>query len=329
MGVSVVRYSSQGSSEPCWGVLKDSAIFPLMIDSNHHRDLMGLYYSDRQKFMSAVSDEGESISGVEFLSPVSQDIQLIAQGMNYASHRDEGRVLKQKKVDPGEVSLFYKASSSISKPNVTIIRPKGCKLLDYEIELGIIVKKAITEETQITDENLADYVGGLVLANDVSARDMMFGATYLQWYKGKSQRTFCPLGPVLYLLDDGEIDKIYKLQLNLRLNGVVRQNAVTGDLIHKPAKALAEISTFTNLKVGDCVLTGTPGGVIMGVNAKTGLAVVLNMNNDSKRRRLFTEAQLARATYLKPGDLLELEIKSLDGSIDLGKQTNQIADACH
>ena len=66
-----------------------------------------------------------------------------------------------------------------------------------------ILKTDIHKPTKVTEENAGDYIGGLILCNDVSARDFMFGAPMMQWYKGKSQRTFCPAGPILYLLDDG------------------------------------------------------------------------------------------------------------------------------
>lgn len=290
---------------------------------------MMFYSSSREAFDEAVSDTGIESKTVEFLSPLSQDIQLIAQGMNYASHRAEGRLLKTQKLEKGhfENSLFYKASSSISKPDVTILRPKNCKLLDYEIELGIVLKKAITEEVLVTEDNLGEYIGGIVLANDVSARDIMFGAPVLQWYKGKSQRTFCPMGPVLYLLENDDIRSLYSLRLTLRLNGKVMQDAYTDQLIHRPPETLTDLSRFTNVFIGDCILTGTPGGVLMNLDIKTGLAIVMNMNNDENRRRKITAAQLARTEFLKPGDVLELEIKSKDGSIDLGRQLNQIADA--
>jgi 2-keto-4-pentenoate hydratase/2-oxohepta-3-ene-1,7-dioic acid hydratase in catechol pathway len=329
MGTSIVRYNTSDYSTPSWGVLNNSTINPLSIDSNHHRDVMNMYYSDRAAFDAAIGATAIDESSVEYLSPVVQDIQLIVQGMNYASHRAEGGVFNKdnKPKEEDENLIFYKASSTISKPNETILRPKNVHLLDFEIELGFVMKKPITEAVTITDDNLGDYVGGVILANDVSARDAMFGAPAMQWFKGKSQRTFCPLGPVLYLLEGDDIKQIYSFQLTLKLNGKVRQDAVTDQLIHKPPKTLTEISQFTNLNVGDCILTGTPGGVLMNLNLKTALAIILNMKNDFKRRQKLTEAQQARENFLKPGDVLELEIKSVDGSINLGKQRNEIADA--
>lgn len=329
MGISIVRFLHPSSLKPTWGVRKPNGIHLLNISSSHHRDVISSYNLDRETFLSSISEDAIEQAPAEYLSPISQDIQLIAQGMNYDSHRAEGRVFGKDAEQSGhfENSLFYKASSSISKPNETILRPRGCKLLDYEIELGIVIKKAISSAVVVTDENLGDFIGGLVLANDVSARDIMLGAPVLQWYRGKSQRTFCPMGPVLYLMDRDEMHKIYAMRLRLSLNGRVMQDASTNLMIHKPPETLSDLSQFTNLNVGDCILTGTPGGILMDLNARTGLAIILNMNNDKKRRAKITAAQLARSKFLEPGDVLDLEIVSEDGSIDLGKQVNKIADA--
>ena len=90
------------------------------------------------------------------------------------------------------------------------------ELLDYEIELGLVIGKEISESQVITEENLHEYVAGLVIANDVSARDVQLSQT--QWYKGKSYRTFCPVGPYLYLLEKEDIPLINDLELKLWVN---------------------------------------------------------------------------------------------------------------
>ena len=325
MGTSVVRYTTSNSQTPQWGIRKDASVHALAVTADHHKEIMDLYYSNRPAFDAAVASEGVDESSVEFHAPLSQQIQLIAQGINYATHREEGGLKGD--AEDEENLIFMKASSTICKPNETILRTKGCVLLDYEIELGIVLKTDVAPGTQVTAQNLGDYVGGLILCNDVSARDFMFGAPALQWYKGKSQRTFCPAGPVLYLLDEGEASQLYSLQMTLRLNGETRQSSLTELMIHKPPATITELATFTDLSCGDCIITGTPGGVFTTMNLKSGLAILLNMKNDAKRREKFIKAQLAVGPYLQPGDILELEIASPDGSIDLGKQRNEIADA--
>tara|TARA_R110002110_G_scaffold205066_7_gene416973 strand:+ start:97215 stop:98009 length:795 start_codon:yes stop_codon:yes gene_type:complete len=264
------------------------------------------------------------MDSVHLLSPISSDVQLFCQGLNYADHRTESGI---KDAQGEENLIFMKAASSICGPNDTILRPRDCVLLDYEIELALVLKEAVSESVSVSEADLPRYVGGIVLCNDVSARDVMFGSPMLQWFRGKSQRTFCPMGPVLYLMDEADFAHLYSLQLTLKLNGAVKQSASTDLLIHRPAASLAELSTFTDFAPGDCLLTGTPGGVLAQGSLKAGLAILLNFKNDARRRQKFTRAQLAQAEFLKPGDVLELSIKTPDGTIDLGSQRNEIRDA--
>ncbi len=325
MGTSIVKYSKGNESHTSWGVLKGEVVYRINHDFSHHSNLMNSYFNDRSGFNDLVGVDEIASTEVNFHSPISDNIQMFAQGLNYATHREEAG-LKQD-AEQEENLVFCKHPSSLCGPNDDILRPEGVELLDYEIELGIILKKNINKPTQVTDENVGEYIGGLVLCNDVSARDLMFGGPMLQWFKGKSQRTFCPAGPVLYLLDEGDINKIYSLELTLKMNGKIKQQASTQQLIHKPPKTLTDVSQYANFNVGDCILTGTPGGVLGGKSLKVGLAIMLNLKNEKKRRQKFTAAQKSLATFLQPGDCLELEIKSMDGSINLGKQKNMIAQA--
>jgi len=325
MGTSIVKFSKDSDTQSDWGILKGDKVYPFKKSFLHHRDVMDCYFNTRENFNTLVTDEPILSSRLKFHSPVSDDIQMFAQGLNYASHREEAGLVQE--AEKEENLVFCKHPSSLCGPNDDILRPHGVELLDYEIELGVILKKSINEPTQVTDENLGDYLGALVLCNDVSARDLMFGGPMLQWFKGKSQRTFCPAGPVLYLLDEGEVNQLYSLELTLKMNGEVKQQGSTDQLIHKPPKTLTDISQYANLNAGDCILTGTPGGVLGSTSLKTGLAIMLNFKNPKKRRQKFTSAQKSMTTFLQPGDFLELEIKSLDGSINLGKQKSMIAQA--
>jgi 2-keto-4-pentenoate hydratase/2-oxohepta-3-ene-1,7-dioic acid hydratase in catechol pathway len=322
--MSVVNYSVTESTDQRWGIMRAGEVYPIGIEFPDHRALMRCYFGDRAAFDAAIGDEALDSGSLSYNAPIARDVQLYCQGLNYADHRAESGVS-----DKGDEEnlIFMKAASSICGPNDTIVRPKGCQLLDYEIELGLVLRRDISEPTRITEQQLADYVGGLVLCNDVSARDLMFGAPMLQWFRGKSQRTFCPTGPVLYLLDGEDLAQLYSLELKLKMNGELKQDAVTSQLIHRPAQTLSEISGFADLREGDCLLTGTPGGILAGASPKAALAILLNFTNDAKRRDKFTRAQLAKSKFLEPGDVLELQIRTADGSIDLGTQTNQIADA--
>ena len=333
MGVSLVRFLDK--SDPNrdkklqWGLLENDTVRPLAIDEDHHRDVMALFFERRPQFEAALETRVVKLADVEFVAPLSRQIQLLAQGLNYIDHRVEGGYQAKTEQDAStseENLLFQKASSTISAPNVTILRPTDTKLLDYEIELGIVLKRDIVGAVTVTDDNLNDYVGGWILCNDVSSRDEMFGAPAMQWYKGKSQRTFCPAGPVLFLPEQDDFKQLYNLRLQLKLNGQTMQDALTSQLIHKPPKTISELSCFSDLSSGDCILTGTPGGVLTQLTTKAALAILLNMRNDTNRRKKFTKAQLVQSKFLQPGDILELEIVSTDGAINLGRQRNEIAD---
>jgi len=323
MGISVVNYTTGDNAGSSWGVLRKGLIYPLQRQYADHREVMACYFSERETFDDSIDQTPLESGSVRFNSPISQDVQLFCQGLNYADHRSESGLSS---AGDEENLIFMKAASSICGPNETILRPRDCELLDYEIELALVLKEGVSRPTQINESDLSRYVGGLVLCNDVSARDIMFGSPMLQWFRGKSQRTFCPMGPVLYLMDAGDFSQLLSLELTLKLNGEVKQSASTDLLIHRPAATLTEISSFANLAAGDCLLTGTPGGVLVEGNLKAALAIILNLKNDKKRRRKFTEAQLAHTHFLQPGDVLELSIKTSDGAIDLGSQRNEVAD---
>jgi 2-keto-4-pentenoate hydratase/2-oxohepta-3-ene-1,7-dioic acid hydratase in catechol pathway len=325
LGTSIVRFEATAGEGPRWGVLRDANIFIIDLEMGSHRDVMQHYFKDRAGFDAAVSLKPVLVTEVALCAPVSKDIQLFCQGLNYADHRIEGGLDKGSADD--ENLMFTKAPSSICGPNDDIVRPRGCELLDYEIELGLVMKSDLLKPRSVTEDDLENLIGALVLANDVSARDFMFGAPMMQWFKGKSQRSFCPMGPVLYLLDAGDLSQLYQLQLVLKLNGEIKQKASTDLLIHKPAATLAEICRFSDIRAGDCILTGTPGGVLVNADLRTSLAIIMNFKNDKNRRAKFVAAQLAQTQFMAPGDILQLEIKSRDGSIDLGCQRNEIVEA--
>ncbi len=320
MGISIVRFTAT-DDEPQWGILQGSEIGVLGENYPSHRELLADYFDDPGRFEHAGSTR-LALADVNLLAPVTRDIQIFCQGLNYASHREEGGVSAAK----GENLIFSKPPSSICGPADDIIRPAGCELLDYEIEVALVLKKDLPPHTQVTPETLLDYVGAITLANDVSARDLMFGAPMMQWFKGKGHRTFCPTGPVLYLLDADDRDLLDNLHLTLTLNGEVRQDATTDQLIFKPAETLTELASFADVHRGDMLLTGTPGGVILNATPRVGLAILLNFTRDARRREKLVKTQKA-VRYLQPGDRLELTLTSRDQTLDLGKQQCVVVDA--
>lgn len=320
MGICVIRFK-ESEEVIRWGIVENNLVMPLSTNYASHRDLMDAF-SDNQTSLQFSTEVAVPLETLQLLSPVTSDVQIFCQGLNYASHQEEGGV----KTGKGQNLIFTKPPSSICGPRDDIIRPANCQLLDYEVELALVLKRDVPADTEITNENLLDYVGGFTLANDVSARDLCFGAPMLQWFKGKGHRTFCPTGPILYLMDSEEVDLLSNLRLTLSLNGESRQDATTDQLIFKPDETLTELAGFTNLMKGDMLLTGTPGGVILNASPKVGLAIVMNFTNDKKRREKLIKSQKG-VRYLQPGDQLKLSLETKDGSRHFGSQTNMIRDA--
>ena len=320
MGICVIRFK-ESEEVIRWGIVENNLVMPLSTHYASHRDLMDAF-SDNPTSLQFSTEVAVPLETLQLLSPVTSDVQIFCQGLNYASHQEEGGV----KTGKGQNLIFTKPPSSICGPRDDIIRPANCQLLDYEVELALVLKRDVPADTEITNENLLDYVGGFTLANDVSARDLCFGAPMLQWFKGKGHRTFCPTGPILYLMDSEEVDLLSNLRLTLSLNGESRQDATTDQLIFKPDETLTELAGFTNLMKGDMLLTGTPGGVILNASPKVGLAIVMNFTNDKKRREKLIKSQKG-VRYLQPGDQLKLSLETKDGSRHFGSQTNMIRDA--
>ena len=320
MGICVIRFK-ESEEVARWGIVENNLVMPLSTHYASHRDLMDAF-TDNPTSLQFNTEVAVPLETLHLLSPVTSDVQIFCQGLNYASHQEEGGV----KTGKGQNLIFTKPPSSICGPRDDIIRPANCQLLDYEVELALELKRDVPADTEITNENLLDYVGGFTLANDVSARDLCFGAPMLQWFKGKGHRTFCPTGPILYLMDSEEVDLLSNLRLTLSLNGESRQDATTDQLIFKPDETLTELAGFTNLMKGDMLLTGTPGGVILNASPKVGLAIVMNFTNDKKRREKLIKSQKG-VRYLQPGDQLKLSLETKDGSRHFGSQTNTIRDA--
>jgi 2-keto-4-pentenoate hydratase/2-oxohepta-3-ene-1,7-dioic acid hydratase in catechol pathway len=148
----------------------------------------------------------------------------------------------------------------------------------------------------------------------------------MQFYKGKSFRTFGPVGPRLALLDKDDLHLLRQLSLRLTVNGEVRQSDTTANLVYGPAETLSELSGVHDFAAGDLLSTGTPAGCALSVPspAMQRLAALLP---EKTKWRLFLAAQARRPQYLRPGDVVEASIRSEDGRVDLGTQRNRIIAA--
>jgi 2-keto-4-pentenoate hydratase/2-oxohepta-3-ene-1,7-dioic acid hydratase in catechol pathway len=254
------------------------------------------------------------VDGLTLVSPVTAPCRVVAQMTNYASHvTDAG-------MDPKSIPLafFRKASGSISGPFDDIVRPEHVRFMDYEVEIGLVIARDIPVGTTVTAENLADYIAGLVVTNDVSARDVQLPQT--QFYEAKSYPTFTPVGPALVLLDADELKRFGDLRLQLRVNGEVRQNAVVeGDMIYPPLQALGALARFQRLDAGDLVMTGTPVGTALSAPPKP-IEIIGNLLPPAVKWKAFFKRQANNSKYLHDGDVVELAVATDDGAIDLGCQ---------
>jgi 2-keto-4-pentenoate hydratase/2-oxohepta-3-ene-1,7-dioic acid hydratase in catechol pathway len=290
---------------------------PLAVEAHTTAELIATL-ADRQV---GAGPAVEVLAG-DLLSPVTADAQLFAQGLNYQSHAAEAQHAKRT-----SNLIFAKASSSLTGPFSPIVRPPEVQLLDYEVEFGIVLRRDIGAGDAITDATVGDYVAGVVLCNDVSARDTMFGTSFLQWYRGKGYRTFCPTGPVLLLLEPGDVaDVLSRLDLKLWVNGDLRQSATSAQLIWKPAETLAYIASTIDMRRGDMVLTGTPGGVTAPASPAMVEILKTHLLADDVRRDALRVEMTKGRPFLKPGDLVTATLAELDG-ISLGGLANPVIDA--
>src|SRR3984893_14100362 len=270
--------------------------------------------ADRAAVEAAHSGDTVPVDSLQLLSPITAPCRVVAQMTNYASHvKDAGR-------DPANTPLafFRKAAGSISGPVDDIVKPHHVRLLDYEVEIGLVIGSDMPVGTTITEANLAGYVCGLVVTNDVSARDVQLTKT--QFYEAKSYPTFTPVGPALVLLDADELKRFGDLRLRLRVNGEIRQDMlVGGDIIYPPVQALQALSRFQRLDAGDLVLTGTPVGTAISAPAKP-IEVIGSLLPDRLKWKAFFSTQAKNPKYLRHGDVIEAAVATDDGAIDLGAQ---------
>ncbi|MDH4282005.1 MAG: fumarylacetoacetate hydrolase family protein [Myxococcales bacterium] len=313
MPVHVIQYAHQGRDQ--WGVVRDETITPIMGDFPTTATLIE-YASNND--LSALHGDQVDQSKVKVLSPVTRNQQLICLGANYRSHMVESGV------DPDAKKfnmVFRKASSCIVPADSDVVRPDHVALLDYEVELGLVLRRDITAPLTVTDDNLHELVAGVTIVNDYSARDVQL--PQMQFYKGKSYRTFGPVGPYLCLLAQEDMPYLRDLRLNLRVNGEVRQDASTSELVFRPAETLTELSGIQDLHAGDLIATGTPAGCALRVPPPH-VQRIAALLPEATRWRLFLQSQMKRPQYLKPGDVVESSIASADQVINLGVQRNRV-----
>lgn len=310
MSISILRTSD------AWWTVTPTGAARIATDATSTGELL----ADRAAVAAAhatLAADTVPVDSLRLLSPVTAPCRVVAQMTNYASHaRDAG-------MDPARVPLtfFRKSSGSISGPREDVLRPGHVGLLDYEVEIGLVIGRTMPVGTQVTDENLSEYVAGLVITNDVSARDIQLPQT--QFYEAKSYPTFTPVGPALVLLEPDELKRFSDLRLKLSVNGSVRQDMLAADMIYGPLAALRALARFQHLDAGDLVLTGTPVGTALSAPPKP-IELIGSLLPTAVKWRLFFKGQAKNPDYLQDGDLIHATIATDDGAIDLGEQRTAV-----
>lgn len=187
---------------------------------------------------------------VRLLAPVIPRSKVVCVGKNYADHVAEMRDVTGGEA-PAEPLLFLKPNTSVIGPGEAIVRPAVSDRVEHEGELALVIG-AVAKN--VPEEEALSYVFGFTCANDVSARDVQIADG--QWTRGKGFDTFCPLGPVIETDPD-----LTDARVVTRVNGEVRQDGRTSQLLQPLAHIVAYASQAFTLLPGDVILTGTPAGV--------------------------------------------------------------------
>ena len=277
--MKLLRYGPQGTEKP--GMMAaDGTIRDL---SGHIDDLAGAELSDAALDQLRAIDVNSLpvVEGSARLGPCVGNIgKFVCIGLNYADHAAESGMAL-----PEEPVIFFKATSAITGPNDDVEIPRHSVKTDWEVELGVVIGKAAK---YISKKEALDHVAGYCVINDLSERDFQLHRSG-QWVKGKSADTFGPIGPWMVTRD--EVPDPQNLAMYLEVNGHRYQDGSTKTMHFDVATIVSHLSQFMSLQPGDVISTGTPPGVGMGQKPKT---------------------------YLKPGDVIELEIEGL------GKQRQNV-----
>jgi len=184
---------------------------------------------------------------------VARPSKIVCIGLNYADHA------KESGLDiPKEPIIFFKSTSSLVGPNDDVMIPRGSEKTDWEVELAFVIGK---KASYVDEADAMNHVAGYALHNDYSERAFQLERGG-QWVKGKSCDTFAPLGPFMATAD--EIADPQKLKCWLKVNGVMRQNSSTEQMIFGVRTLVSYLSQFMTLLPGDVISTGTPPGVGLG-----------------------------------------------------------------
>lgn len=212
-----------------------------------------------------------ALEDVEFLAP-HQPRAIYAVGRNYPRH-----IAELGSETPASPLIFMKPPTAVVGPNGPVVRPAIVEQLDYEVELAVVIGRM---------PDGTNGPAGFTVANDLTARDLQAGDS--DWTRAKGADTFCPFGPWVTTAD--ELPDPGALRLRSWVNGELRQDGNTADMIFGIATLIEHLSATISLRPGDLLLTGTPNGVGHALERPDGSG---------------------RGTHLQPGDVVRLEIEGL------------------
>lgn len=194
------------------------------------------------------------VGQAKLLAPIASPPKILCLGLNYASHVNETNDQR-----PEQPVVFMKPATAIVGPNEKIVKRPFVTQLDYEGELAIVVGKKAKD---VPVSEALNYIFGFTVLNDVSARDFQFKGS--QWTSGKSFDTFAPIGPCITM--SGQMPNTDNLTIKTWVNGELRQNGNTKDMIFSIGEVIYHLSRIMTLEPCDIIATGTPSGVGMAMH---------------------------------------------------------------
>ncbi len=276
----LMRIGEFGSERPVVAIDEDSYVDVSDLVSDFNEEFFGSDGIERirpQVDARIAAGEVKKLAGERIGAPFTRPHQIICIGLNFRDHAEETGAEV-----PPEPIIFTKSPNTLIGPNDSVKIPRKSKRTDWEIELGVVVGRRARYVESV--EQAANHIAGYVVVNDVSEREFQLERQG-QWSKGKSSETFNPAGP--WLVTPDEVGDVGNLQMRLELNGEVKQDSSTNQIVYDPAFLVHYLSQFLVLEPGDLINTGTPPGVGLGHKPEL---------------------------YLKPGDVMTLSIQRLGSS---------------
>ena len=274
----IARFNAGGSEG--WGFVRGEQICPVT-DGTDLMDVLGDREALAGLYLAAAPEY--SLPEVRLLAPVADPPQFLGIGLNYRLHAEEtGAAIPESPIS------FPFFNSSIINPGDTICLPPFTDQVDWEVELAVVIGE---ETCCVSEEDALDHIAGYTIVNDVSARDIQISEG--QWSRAKSFDTFKPMGPWIVTAD--ELGAADDLDVRLWVNGEIKQDGETSDLIFNVPQLVSHMSQHLTLGVGAVISTGTPSGVGMARKPPE---------------------------YLRPGDEVTLEVEGI------GRLSNPVEAAC-